>query len=46
MSKGFAALNESPEPTGAALPVLEGRGRFVAHWLRRCAFSGAIGSAR
>jgi len=38
-------LNESPEPTGAALPVFKGRERFVALWLRRGTRSGAIGSA-
>jgi hypothetical protein len=38
-------LNESPEPTAAALSVFEGRDRFTARWLRRCAVSGVIGSA-
>lgn len=37
--------NESPEPTGAALRVLEGQDRFAAPRLRWCALSGAIGSA-
>ena len=37
--------NESPEPPGAALPVFQGRDKFAAPWLRRCALTGTIGSA-
>jgi hypothetical protein len=39
-------LNESPEPTGAALPGFYAQESFVAPWLRRSAVSSAIGSAQ
>lgn len=38
--------NESPEPTGAAFCVVTSPEKFADPWLRRCAVSGAIGSAR
>jgi hypothetical protein len=42
---GKERANESPEPTGAALRVSEGRERFAVHWFHRSALSGASGSA-
>ena len=37
--------NESQEPAGAALRVVICPEKFGGPWLRRCAVSGAIGSA-